>query len=208
MRQLNGVYTQSHNARHHRTGHIFQGRYKAILIQRESHLLEVCRYVVLNPVRAKVVQVPEQWKWSSYRATAGKAAHACLTTEWILGQFGKRRKQAEERYREFVHAGIGGKGIWDEVKGQTILGDEHFAGELIGYVRGARDIPEIPRMQRYVGRPELKEFLKGMENKARDSIAQKVREAVEHYGYTQREVADFIGLHYSTVSRLLKRQEH
>ena len=72
MRQLNGVYTQLFNKWHGRVGHLFQGRYKAILIQKDSHLLEVCRYVVLNPVRAKMVEKPEEWKWSSYLATAGK----------------------------------------------------------------------------------------------------------------------------------------
>ncbi len=72
MRQLNGVYTQLFNKRHQRTGHLFQGRYKSILIQKDSHLLEVCRYVVLNPVRARMVERPEVWKWSSYRATAGR----------------------------------------------------------------------------------------------------------------------------------------
>ncbi len=71
MRQLNGVYTQRYNRRHERVGHLFQGRYKAIVIDKESHLLEVCRYVVLNPVRAGMVKRPEQWRWSSFRATAG-----------------------------------------------------------------------------------------------------------------------------------------
>ena len=81
MRQLNGVYTQAFNKSHRRTGHLFQGRYKAILIQKDSHLLEVSRYVVLNPVRARMVEQPRNWKWSSYRATAGKEKpHCCLTT--------------------------------------------------------------------------------------------------------------------------------
>lgn len=68
MRQLNGVYTQLFNKLHGRTGHLFQGRYKSILIQKDSHLLEVCRYVVLNPVRAKMAETPEAWKWSSYNS--------------------------------------------------------------------------------------------------------------------------------------------
>jgi len=71
MRQLNGMYTQAYNRRHRRVGHLLQGRCKAILIQQESHLLEVCRYVVLNPVRAQAVQSAKQWRWSGYRATAG-----------------------------------------------------------------------------------------------------------------------------------------
>jgi putative transposase len=70
MRQLNGIYTQKYNWKHHRTGHVFQGRYKAIIVDRDAYLLEVCRYVVLNPVRAHAVEKIEDWKWSSYRATA------------------------------------------------------------------------------------------------------------------------------------------
>ncbi|MCP4252152.1 MAG: transposase, partial [Candidatus Scalindua sp.] len=71
MRQLNGVYTQRYNRRNRKVGHVFQGRYKAILIQKETHFLEVCRYIVLNPVRARAVSTPKEWKWTSYKATAG-----------------------------------------------------------------------------------------------------------------------------------------
>ena len=71
MRHLNGVYTQNYDCRHNRVGHIFQGRYKSVLVERESCLLELCRYVILNPVRAVVVRQPESYPWSSYRATAG-----------------------------------------------------------------------------------------------------------------------------------------
>ncbi len=107
MRQLNSVYTQLFNKYHGRSGHLFQGRYKAILIQKDSHLLEVCRYVVLNPVRARMVEAPEGWKWSSYLATAGKAeSHPCLTKDWVLGQFSRKRDKAEKEYRQFVQWGI------------------------------------------------------------------------------------------------------
>ncbi len=100
-RQLNGVYTQSYNNRHHRVGHIFQGRYKAILVEKESHLLEVCRYVVLNPVRAKAVGRPEEWRWSGYRGTSGmEKPHPSLTTSWVLGQFSTRKGQTEKKYIE------------------------------------------------------------------------------------------------------------
>ena len=73
MRQLNGRYTQGFNRMHDRVGHVFQGRYRAIVLEKESHLLEVCRYVALNPVRAKAVERPEEWNWSSYGGTAGLA---------------------------------------------------------------------------------------------------------------------------------------
>jgi putative transposase len=72
MRQLNGVYTQAFNKRHQRAGHLFQGRYKAIPIQKDSHLLEVCRYVVLNPLRARMLKDLGQWRWSSYNGRTGR----------------------------------------------------------------------------------------------------------------------------------------
>lgn len=87
MRQLNGWYTQAYNRRHHRVGHLYQGRFTAILVEKETHLLELCRYVVLNPVRAKLVPHPRQWTWSSYRATVGETvAPRWLTTDWRIGR--------------------------------------------------------------------------------------------------------------------------
>lgn len=156
MRQLNGVYTQLFNKRHGRTGHLFQGRYKAILIQKDSHLLEVCRYVVLNPVRAKMVEKPDAWKWSSYLATAGKGeSHTCLTRDWVLGQFSGKRGKAEQEYRQFVSWGIGKPTIWAEVRGQSLLGEENFVDQFVDHLKKHKDIPEIPRSQRYADRPSL-----------------------------------------------------
>ena len=203
MRQLNGVYTMRFNRRHGSVGHVFQGRYKAILVQKETHLLEVCRYVVLNPVRAKVVEVPEGWRWSSYRATArmGKA-HPCLSTGWVLGQFGSKRRVAERRYRAFVKEGIGGDSIWEDVRGQSILGERDFVDRLIGFVRGYEEVIEIPKGQRYVIRPSLGEIFKdaGGGRQRRDV---GIADAVTRWGYSEREVANHLGLHYSTVSRLV-----
>ena len=70
MRQLNGVYTQRFNRRRERVGHVMQGRFKAIIVDKESYLAELCRYIVINPVRAGIKKRPEQWQWSSYRKTA------------------------------------------------------------------------------------------------------------------------------------------
>jgi REP element-mobilizing transposase RayT len=204
MRQLNGVYTQSYNRRHRRVGHIFQGRYKAILVQKESHLLEVCRYVVLNPVRAKAVERPEGWEWSSYAGTVGlEKPHPCLTREWILGQLGKKREEAEKRYREFVKAGLEAGSIWTKVKAQALLGEEDFVIRLMAYVRGQEDIKEIPRGQRYVTRPGLESLFSNKVLVEKESRDRKIVEAVERYGYSQKEVAGYLGMHYSTISRLV-----
>jgi len=90
MKQLNSIYTQKFNRRHKRVGHLFQGRYKAFLVEKEYYLLELSRYIVLNSVRAGLVEHPGEWKWSSYRATIGKGPKAkFLTIDWLLNQFGR-----------------------------------------------------------------------------------------------------------------------
>jgi REP element-mobilizing transposase RayT len=208
MRQLNGVYTQAFNRRHKRTGHIFQGRYKAILIQKESHLLEVCRYVVLNPVRAGAIKEPGKWKWSSYRATAGLVSlHPCLTTDWILGQFGIKTALARERYRQFVREGFKEEPIWEKVKGQILFGEDDFAQRFIRHLRGHTDEKEIPRSQRYINRPILDALFKGNMIEDKRERNRRIREAVEEYGYAQKEVADYLRMHYSTISRLMGKEE-
>jgi REP element-mobilizing transposase RayT len=207
MRQLNGVYTQLFNKRHTRVGHLLQGRYKAILIEKESYLLEVCRYVVLNPVRAKAAGKPEDWTWSSYRAMAAlEEPHLCLTTDWILGQFGSKRRQAATKYREFVAAGINEKGIWEKVKGQSILGDEDFVDRLHGYVKGQMDIKEIPKRQRYAGRPSLESLFEEEGTTGEKHRASAIKRAVMEHGYSLKEVGDFLGIHSSTVSRISRME--
>ena len=139
MRQLNGVYTQATNRRHNRSGHLFQGRYKAILVDKESYLLELARYVVLNPLRARaqgMVHNIEDWPWSSYLPMIGKAIAADgLTTEWVLSQFGGRSYQAMQSYQQFVLEGVRQNvEIWSELKGQIYLGDEEFVLEMQGKI--------------------------------------------------------------------------
>ncbi|MGC1455064.1 MAG: transposase [Nitrospirota bacterium] len=208
MRQLNGVYTQAFNKRRNRSGHLFQGRYKAILIQKDSHLLEVCRYVVLNPIRARMIERPEDWKWSSYRATAGmEQSHHCLTREWVLGQFGRTRAKAEKEYRQFVKWGIGKETIWNEVKGQSILGEDDFVDSLADHLKRHKNVPEIPKSQRFANRPALdKIFAEGIlrDKRKRDKM---IAEAVEKHGYAQRLIADHLGVHFTYVSSILRKKQ-
>jgi putative transposase len=203
MRQLNGVYTQAYNKRHHRVGHLFQGRFKGILVQKDSHFLEVCRYVILNPLRAKAISHPRQFKWSSYRATAGiTKADDCLTPEEILSHFGQRKAIAEGRYRDFVQDGIDSPSIWEELKAQSLLGVEGFADSLRHLVTEKQQIREIPKGQRFAGRPALRKLFshKSLSKQSRDQLITK---AVTQYGYSQTELASFLDLHYSTISRIL-----
>jgi len=368
MRHLNGVFSQAHHKRHETVGHLFQGRFKAIIVDRESYLLELARYVVLNPVRAGLVARPEDWPWSSYRIMAGlplpwgsitapssaaspgwgetvpasaapgyadaetesesesgsegegeaaaattaamnagtafavkdetavttaaaagtaaatktaTAATATAATEivktvvtstgtdtavarslpegsnatgagagtetdvsptlsaspplpffpetdFLLGQFGSDLAAARLRYREFVAAGISREGPWRHLRSQLFLGNETFIEKLNasiaslsipvkgnenGSLREIQDIREIPKRQRFAGRPTLQEIFgsdifgarrgKGDRRKRDEAI---LAGSVIH-GYDQKEIADFLGLHYTTVSRAIKRQE-
>jgi hypothetical protein len=197
MRQLNGVYTQAFNRRHRRVGHLFQGRYHAVLVERDPHLLELCRYVVLNPVRVKACRAAGEWRWSSYRATAGLTeAPGFLTVDWVLAQFGQRRSQAQERYRAFVREGLG-RQPWQGLRGQIYLGSEDFIARLIKKTERQH---EVPRVQRQPVRPPLEEIL---HRRADRGIAV----AYQQYGYRLREIADYLGIHYATVSRRLRKVE-
>lgn len=199
MRQLNGRYTQAFNRRHRRVGHLFQGRFAAILVEKESHLLELCRYVVLNPVRAKIVTHPRLWAWSSYRGTAGETpGPAWLATNWILTQFGTRRREAQRRYREFVAEGRGGPRPWESLQGQIYLASDEF----IAQHQPDRVLREIPRRQTQAKRPLLREVFQ-----RRGGEARLIAVAYRRYGYRLAEIADHLGVHYATVSRRLKQAE-
>jgi putative transposase len=204
MRQLNGLYTQDFNRRYHRVGHVFQGRYRAIVIEKESHLLEVCRYLVLNPLRAKLVDRPEEWRWSSHRGMAGlEAAHPCLTLDWVLAQFAPDRTQAQEMYRTFVREGIGKTNPWGKVSGQVVLGEEGFVERMQGLAHSRGENPEIARSQRLLQRPSLEQMLPPDIGDRKGERNDRIREAVERYGYSQQEVAHHAGLHYTTISRIV-----
>lgn len=132
MRQLNGLYTQAYNRRHRLVGHLFQGRYKAILVQKESYLLELTRYVVLNPLRARMVTSLDDWPWSSHHCVLGnQPAPPWLDTEWLLCQFGKTNDEAIPAYCNFVLAGLGMDSPLKTTTHQMLLGDEAFVGVSI-----------------------------------------------------------------------------
>ncbi|MFH7321513.1 transposase [Desulfurivibrio sp. D14AmB] len=200
MRMLNGVYTQAYNRNHGVTGHVFQGRYKAVLIEKEAHLLELCRYIVLNPVAAGMVTGPEHWPWSSYRGTISEGkAPDFLTTNWILAQFAGTKAKAREAYRSFVGEGKQIQRPWAKLTGQIFLGSATFveqAGKMLG---DAQLADEIPRLQRYAGRPSLVELFAGCGGKAERNAL--IRQAHLAHGYTLKEIAVYLGLHYNTVSK-------
>lgn len=202
MRQLNGVYTQKYNWRHSKTGHIFQGRYKSILVEKENYLLELCRYVVLNPVRANMVEKPEEWKWSSYGATVGiKSVPDYLMVDWILALFSSKKGEAQKRYRQFVREGIHQASPWEELQAQVLLGKEGFIDKFKDLLSDKEQVKEIPRQQRYVSRPGLSKIFKEGETKSRRN--RHIHTAHVKYGYTLKDIADHLRIHYTTVSKAM-----
>jgi hypothetical protein len=166
---------------------------------KDAHLLELCRYVVLNPVRAKLVAHPRQWGWSSYRATAGVGERApALTVDWVLGQFGARLKTAQARYRAFVAEGRNGPRPWDQLQGQVYLGSEEF----VGTHQPNRAIREVPRRQTHAQRPSLRELFH--RKPPRERI---ILDAYRRHGYRLAEIAAHLGVHYATISRHVRRAE-
>ena len=202
MRQLNGVYTQLFNRKHDRVGHVFQGRFKAILVEKESYLLQLARYVVLNPLRAKMVRRLEQWQWSSYRATCGQVqTPEWLQTDFLLSQFGTLRSRSIAKYVAFVHEGKGLDSIWSNLQGQIYLGSESFMKKMQTEIDKKPSVLEIPRAQRRALARELSDYANAYE---RDDAVALAYLSGHH---TMAAVADHFDVHYTTVSRLVKKYE-
>jgi REP element-mobilizing transposase RayT len=201
MRQLNGIYTQRFNSEHGRCGHVFQGRYKAIIVQKEAYLTELSRYVVLNPVRARMVARPEDWPWSSYRATLGEApSPPWLLRDWLLSTFGETERAALSAYRRFVEDGIGVPGPWEQLRHQVFLGSETFVEGVRRKLPSDRDLTEVPRAQRRRKPRPLFEYAQA--HRDRDEA---IAAAYASGDYTLKEIGAFFGLHYAQVSRIARK---
>jgi len=130
---INSSYTNYINRKRNRVGHLLQGRYKGILVDRDSYLLELSRYLHLNPVRAKMVEEPEAYPYSSYKSYITKNKEAIVTTDLILGMVSSNGKSAPREYREFVERGLGEdlENPLARVYGGVILGSKGFVKEAL-----------------------------------------------------------------------------
>jgi len=203
MRHINGSYTQLYNRQHKRVGHLFQGRYKAILVQKESYLLEVSRYIVLNPVRAGMVRSAREWPWSSYRAIAGEIRTPnWLTEEAILGIFATRRDKAIKAYKTFVSEGKNQPSLWQSLKNQVFLGDEEFVEDMQCKLPDDFSKRGIPKVQLSVVKRPLSWFTK--KHKQRDKV---IIMAYKSGHYTQAEIGEYLGISHTTVSRVVRKAD-
>jgi len=147
MRRLNGRYTQELNRRHQRVGHVLQGRFKSILVEKEGYLLELCRYIVLNPVRARVVRQVQDWRWSSYGARVGReSGPGWLDVGGVHRLFHRTKGEAQQRYLQFVREGVDAPSPWAEVRGQIFLGREPFLKTMAELVK-RHSLRNVPRVQ-------------------------------------------------------------
>ncbi|MFC1787920.1 transposase [Patescibacteria group bacterium] len=207
MRDINGNYTQWFNARHKTVGHLFQGRYKAFVIEKEIYLLEVARYIALNPVRDNLVNHPREWKWSSYRYTAEtKNQPVWLQSDWILGFFGKKKTEARKQYRQFVKEGLG-KNPYDDASHGILLGSPQFIHWLWEtQTNDKEELKEIPRQQRTVGRPSLEDLFYSVTTIQERGNA--IRFARKRCGYLNSEIARYLGLSNSTIGKIVNNKYH
>ncbi|WP_027134861.1 transposase [Geminicoccus roseus] len=199
MRDLNGIYTQAWNRRHRRVGHVLQGRYKAVLVEKESHFLELVRYVVRNPVGARMVRTPFDWSWSSARVTAGRAERPdWLVIDETLQRFHPAPDKAAKLYAAFVRRV--GPYVWRDLVGQIWLGKPEWIAAMQKEIGAASTDPAIPFTQRRPLAPDLSGFtrLPCARNEA-------IRAAYATGAFSMRRVAAAFDLHESSVSRIVNR---
>jgi len=199
MQYLNGVYTQRFNRLHNKVGHVFQGRFKSILVEKESYLLELARYIVLNPVRAHMVLSVNDWPWSSYLATVGQVlTPAWLNVDWILSVFADCKQTSMDRYHKFVSEAYLDYSPWDELKQQIYLGSEDFITKAQSNISLLQDYSAIPFPQ-YT--PSILPLLDYEQRSSSRDDALKL--AYASGGYSMKELGNYFGLHYSRVSRII-----
>ena len=207
MKYLNQVYSQFFNWKYNRVGHVFQGRYKSYIVQKEAYLLHCCRYIVLNPWEAKLVDHPKEWKWSSYSATAGLTKPPpLLTKDWLLEIFGSDVKRARNNYVKFVEADMNGKRSKLEYKYQLFLGSDEFAESILKRYGPFSSMKGINNTQLGFGRPSLDQVLNGV-RMPKEARNQAIRMAYREHKYALKDIAAHLKMNPNYLCEILRRLE-
>ena len=201
MQQVNSAYGQFFNRDTGRVGHVLQGRYKALLVDREAYLLQVVRYIAQNPVRAGLVRHPGDWTWSSYRALAGLAeAAAVLNPTTVWRTFDDEVASAQAKFAAFI-----GQGDTTLPSGAVFIGSDALAVQVANRVAHLQGEREYKYAERFAARPTLATlFAHGVEIR---SLDESMRVAFWRQGYTPHEISAFLGCHPSTVAKRIRRSE-
>jgi REP element-mobilizing transposase RayT len=193
MRDLNGAYALKFNRRHERVGHVFQGRFLSIVVDTPAYLLELSRYIVLNPIRSGLTDRPEAWRWSSYPAMIGATRrHPKLLVRPTLAPFAHARDDGRAGFADYVRLGFGLPDPTTKRRVPTIAGDQPFVSRVLEPVEPSTEVPRVER-----ARLPLSEFADLADRK------EAIREAYRSGYYSQQDIARHFGLHYSTVSRII-----
>jgi len=202
MRQLNSVYSRYYNRRHGLVGHVLQGRYHAILVQKESYQLELARYIVLNPIRAGIAKKLGDWEWSSLQFMLGdRPSPSWMETSWLLNSFGADPVSARQAYLAFLLAGIDAKSPLEQVAFQCILGDDTFIAQHRKSAT-AEISGEIAREQRRAIALPLEEYATKFSPR---EVA--MAEAYHSTVYTMNQIAAYFQVSVKTVSRAIATLE-
>lgn len=210
MRHLNGEYARAYNLRHSLDGHLFQRRFHAVLVDSDAYLMEVCRYVELNPVRAGLVTRAGEWVWSSFRANTGlAAAPEWLATAELHGHVLRRdavtvedRHAAAQAYARHVEDGLDANPWTDGLRNEIFLGDDNFVGRMQAQVQlPASACLEIPATHR----GDAADFRQRQACAA--ARAEAFRTAYVDAGMTMAQIARQANLSVSRISRLIARAE-
>jgi REP element-mobilizing transposase RayT len=215
MKHVNGSYTTYFNVRHNRVGHLFQGRYKALLVQADAYAAELSRYIHLNPVRAKMVPSPEEYQWSSCRQYLEGTEPSWLSTRLVLGYFGTEDEDRRRNYRDYLFEAIGKESrdpLADSVA-STILGTDDFVRDIREkYLEGKksdRDLPALKDLSRGPGIAEIKVVSEEAfpENK---KLARMVGIYLcwRYSGAKLKEIGELYGISESGVNRACGRFEN
>lgn len=213
MRHINGAYTTYFNAKRQRAGHLFQGRYKAILVQADEYAQELSRYIHLNPVKAGIAVRPEDFPWSSYPCFIGATkAPDWLTTNFILKYFGQRAPDARKSYRKFVEEGLDREDLspLEKTVASTILGNADFMNEITQKYLGAKQVDRnVPALQALAPRPSLDAIMKIVTSLVGDDakLSQKVGIYLCHRysGARLKEIGGRFNIGESAVSQTSRR---
>ncbi|MDI7259504.1 MAG: transposase [Thermodesulfobacteriota bacterium] len=223
MHGVNGGYTNYFNRKHGRVGHLFQGRYRAILVEKDRYLLSLSRYVHLNPVRAGLVRKPEEYPWSSYRGYIWKEQEEdWMEYGWVLSQFGEHRKRAEWKYKTYVEEGLRreAENPFKDVYAQVALGREEFIERIKGGFKGKDISPGIVERKRLIEYLPIERILRQvekvfgtreeelLEKGSRSNTSRKVALYLSqrYTGLSNREIGErFGGMEASGVSKAASR---
>lgn len=206
MRQINGLYTQYFNRTYTTAGSLFRGRFKSVILDKNQYLLPIARHIVLNPVRLGYAASTAEYRWSSYNETCGNSnVSSFLYPDWILEQLGSKRKKAQKKYKKYIQDGINTISPLLAVRQQVFLGSDEFIEKIKKKTRRKTEKKLNKLHAKQLSRPSLNDiFFNTLSDKKKRNRA--IQKAHGKFGYSLKEIGQFLKLHYTTISKILNNR--